>query len=193
MWQNSILTIILKKVYSNEPDDRCTINHFFIIFTLVDIGLDLDKGHKVKHGLPKPNCCSRRIPIKTKLNMFTIRWITPACNQIQLTSLHPWCWCTILSQSRAPNFFNLQRWNEIKDIPPVITYLRERAERKRNEMICTSKLTHSNPTKHSYCGNFYQHDCIVLRIKDGEKGLQTRISFHGSQTTCSLKLHYILN
>lgn len=85
------------------------INLFFLI-TFVYLGIGLNS----RQDIPKPNCCSRRIPIKTKLNMFASRWITPACNQIQLTSLHPWCPCTTLYHSRPPNFSNLQSWSRIK-------------------------------------------------------------------------------
>lgn len=58
-------------------------------------------------SLPNPNCCSRRIPINSKLSMFTTKWIRPAWSQMQLIRRHPWSWWTILFQSRAPIFSKL--------------------------------------------------------------------------------------
>lgn len=65
-------------------------------------------------SLLNPNCCSRRIPINTRLSMLASRCITPACNQMQVTSLHPWCWCTTLFHSSPPSFSNLKRWKKKK-------------------------------------------------------------------------------
>lgn len=66
------------------------------------------KKFKRMSNIPNPNCCSRRMPMKTRLSMFATRWITPACNQMQVTSLHPWCFWTTLVHSSAPNLSNLQ-------------------------------------------------------------------------------------
>lgn len=66
-----------------------------------------------KRNIPKPNCCSIRIPMNTRLSMLATRWITPACNQIQVKSLHPWCLCSTLSQSKAPIFSNLQNHEKV--------------------------------------------------------------------------------
>lgn len=60
-------------------------------------------------NIPNPNCCSRRTPIKIRLSMFASRWMMPACNQIHVTSLHPWWPCTVLAPSRAPSLYNLQK------------------------------------------------------------------------------------
>ena len=64
-------------------------------------------------SLPKPNCCSRRIPMNSKLSMLITKWIRPAWSQIQLIRRHPWCWWTTLAQSRAPIFSKLQDGCEI--------------------------------------------------------------------------------
>ena len=65
--------------------------------------------------LPNPNCCSRRMPMKTRLSMFARRWIIPACNQIQVISLHPWCLSTTLVHSRAPNLSSLCKFKKQKE------------------------------------------------------------------------------
>ena len=58
--------------------------------------------------IPYPNCCSSLSPMSTRLIMFARRWATPACSQMQVRSLHPWCSCTTLSHTSAPSFCSLR-------------------------------------------------------------------------------------
>lgn len=65
-----------------------------------------------KRNIPNPNCCSRRMPMKTRLNMFAAKWTIPACNQMQVTSLHPSCWFTTSYHRSAPILDKLKKWSK---------------------------------------------------------------------------------
>lgn len=54
--------------------------------------------------------------MNTRLNIFATKWITPACNHMQDTSLHPWCPFTTLSHFKAPIFVNLQQKKKVNKL-----------------------------------------------------------------------------
>lgn len=69
--------------------------------------------------LLNPNCFSRRKPMRTTLNILTMRWTTPAWSHIDVTSLHFSLPFTTLLRSKAPIFSNLKpQWGlESSDRP----------------------------------------------------------------------------
>jgi hypothetical protein len=75
--------------------------------------IDIQWTDDKNRDIPNPNCCSRRMPMKTRLNIFAAKWIIPACNQMHVTSLHPWWWFTTSSHLRAPIFVSLQKPTKI--------------------------------------------------------------------------------
>lgn len=76
------------------------------LMTTLDNKLALKQS---KDSIPKPNCCSRRIPMNTRLSILAARWMTPACNHIHVKRRQPWCFSTTLSHSSDPNFSNLTK------------------------------------------------------------------------------------
>lgn len=58
--------------------------------------------------LQNPNSCSRRIPIKRRLNILASKWIAPAWSQMQDTRRHPSPSSTTSFDSSAPNSSSLQ-------------------------------------------------------------------------------------
>lgn len=49
------------------------------------------------------------MPIINRLSIFASKWKTPACNQLQERSRHPWWSSTTLLTSKAPNFCSLKQ------------------------------------------------------------------------------------
>jgi len=75
----------------------------------------LDNARIITSTIPNPNSCSRRIPIKTRLNMLASTWTTPPCNHIQEKSRQTWCPWITLPTSRAPIFSNLNKYKNKKN------------------------------------------------------------------------------